>query len=56
MLSRVDLPLPEAPSSTTNSPRPTSRSTERSACTAESPLPYTLDSAWARSTGSMSPM
>jgi len=39
MLSSVDLPLPEAPSSTMNSPRRTSISTPRKAWTAVGPEP-----------------
>jgi len=38
MLSSVDLPLPEGPSMTTNSPRQRSRSTSRRAYTSTSPM------------------
>src|SRR5579862_919401 len=42
MFSKVDFPLPEGPSTTTNSPAERSRSTPRSACTSTSPMRYTL--------------
>src|SRR5579884_1282708 len=43
MFIRVDLPLPELPMIATYSPGSTRRSTSRSACTAISPAPYTLE-------------
>src|SRR5690606_31138976 len=42
ILSSVDLPEPDAPSSTTISPASSCRSMPRKACTASSPSPYTL--------------
>lgn len=40
--SSVVLPDPDGPSTTTNSPNPTSRFTSRTACTADGPDPYTF--------------
>ena len=42
MLSSVDLPEPEGPSSTTNWPSSSCRFTCLSACTSTSPMSYTL--------------
>ena len=51
MFSSVLLPLPEGPSSTTNSPAAISSDTSRNATTSVAPLPYVLRSVRATKIG-----